>query len=201
MHSGERQEFEEQLAVLCAGYNLPINDHRKHAYFIGLAKMSLAQFVRCVEFAITEEGPEELPTPRGIWRIHRELRRGPAINKAPEKAEPDHLKNYANRLLWLHISHRGGLGSSDGKASPELERILNFKRDLVSEFCGYIRDGDPMATPSAFVTWWLVGLQKISEVLPRTQIDLKRLAEEPDAQVPFAEVAGRELAPVQEAFA
>lgn len=203
MRGSDHEEFKTLLATLCAAFDVPLTKVREDAFWGALAKMGLQAFRSCVEYAIGPDyAAEGFPTTGQIWRIYKSTAyaSGPAGQKELPP-DPDHLSYYANRLLWLHISHRGGLGSSDGKASGELERCLKFKRELVSEFCGFIRDGDPMATPSAFVTWWLVGLQKISEVLPRTQIDLKRLAEEPDAQVPFAEVAGRELAPVQEAFA
>jgi len=88
-------------------------------------------------------------------------------------------------------------GMVDCKASGELQRCLKFKRELVEQFGGFVRDGDEMATPAAFVRWWLGGLRKVSEVLPRTVKTLEQMAEHPDAQKPFPAFMARELAPVQ----
>lgn len=209
MQVSDRGDFHIELGKLCAGFNVPLTKAREDSFWTGLARMSLPQFRRCVEFAL---GPDydgtEFPKTGDIWRIYK----GTAISpNAPDvKALPpdqDHLAYFANRLMWIHVSHRGGLaslgrfipthGMVDCKASRELEHCLKFKRELVEQFSGFVRDGDDMATPAAFIHWWLGGLRKVSEVLPRTVTTLEEMAEHPDARKPLPAFMARELAPVQ----
>lgn len=212
MQPDDREEFRMVLATLCAGFDVPMTKAREDAYWVGLAKMSLTQFRRCVEHAIGADYTDDrFPNTNKIWRIYR----GTAFTNAPaeQKAlppDPDHLAYFANRLLWLHVSHRGGLGSTgrfvpaygmvDCKGSDELNRCLAFKRAIVEEFCEWVNNGDETATPESFIRWWIVGMQKISEVLPRTIRDLERLAEEPEARHPFAPLMAREITPYQPAL-
>lgn len=209
MQASERDEYKATLALLCAGFNVPLTKHREDSYWIGLARMSLLAFRKCVEFAL---GPDydgtDFPKIGEIWGIYK----GTAIkpNAVAAKALPpdeDHLAYLANRLLWLHVSHRGGLGSTgryvvaygmvDCKASPELERCLKFKRELVAQFGGFVNEGDELATKAAFIRWWAGGLGKVSELLPRTARDYEQLASEPESQTPLPTYMARELAPVQ----
>ena len=209
MQASERDEFLRELSKLCAGFGVPMTKHREEAYWTGLARMSSAQFRKCVEFAL---GPDydgtEFPKTGQIWGIYK----GTAIspNKPNVKALPadeDHLAYLANRLLWLHVSHRGGLGSTgrfvpahgmvDCKASSELTACLKFKRGLVAQFCEFVREGDELATQAAFVRWWAGGLAKVSEVLPRTARNYEQLASAPESQKPLPAYMARELAPVQ----
>jgi hypothetical protein len=209
MHSDDREEFRVELGKLCAAFNVPATKAREDAYFTGLAKMSLAQFRRCVEHAIGPDyGEDTLPTTGKIWRIYKGTAfvSPPTVKALPP--DPDHLEYFANRLLWMHVSHRGGLGSIgrfvpaygmvDCHASDELRRCLKFKREIVAEFCAWIRDGDESATPEAFLQWWLIGMQKISDVLPRTIKDIEHLAAAPEAKNPFPPVMARPLQQAQE---
>lgn len=208
MQTSEREDFEEQLAILCAGYNVPATVHRKHAYFAGLAKMSMAQFVRCVEHAVSEQGPEEIPTPKGIWRIHRDFRKttahGPA--GAPQIAEQDHLLFFANRLFFRHLMNRGGLGSTgkfvpaygmtDCRASAELIAARKVVRALVDWFLEPICDGAQDATPHEFVSQFIPALHAVSPMSPidpRTLSGWREMISHEDAHKPFEPYMGRPI--------
>ncbi len=71
MQSTDREEFEIQLARLCAGFNVPVTKHRVNAYWSGCAKMSLAQLSRAIDQALGEHGPDELPATKTLWKILR----------------------------------------------------------------------------------------------------------------------------------
>jgi hypothetical protein len=206
MQSADRAQFDEEFGRLCAGYGAPVTAQRTKAYWSGLAKMSIAQFTRVIDFAIGEHGPEQLPPPKGIWKIHHQLRgatTAPHVHTSAPANDPDHLEYFANRLLWLHLSHRGGLGSSgrfvpaygmaDCKASPELTRCLAVKRKLVDEFLAYIREGDADATPAILMQYWLAELRAVSTVEPRTLQALQASMTEPEAQKSFDRSMARPL--------
>ncbi len=86
MQATDREAFEEQFAALCAGFNVPCTLPRRHAYFLGLAKMSLQQFARVVERCLADNGPEEMPTVSAMWRLHRERRLAQAVAENPQKS-------------------------------------------------------------------------------------------------------------------
>jgi hypothetical protein len=80
MLSTDREEFEVQLKILCAGYDKPIGD-RTEAYWKGLAKMSLLEFARVVEYALGEDGPDKIPTTKHCWAIRNDLKRGRTVTR------------------------------------------------------------------------------------------------------------------------
>ena len=82
MNSSDRAQFDEQMALLCAGYNVPVSV-RPDAYWKGMAKMSIIEFARCIERALSEDGPEKIPTTRDLWNIRRDLRR---VGREPQAA-------------------------------------------------------------------------------------------------------------------
>ncbi len=200
MQTADREEFEQLLATLCAGYGATVTEHRKSAYWSSLAKMSVHQFGRCVEFAISPEGPEELPPPKGIWRIHRGFRaQAPAARPEAPIDERDHLEYWANRLLYAHLASRGGLGSTgrgeSARASAELGACLKFKRELVAWFLGPIGESDVDATPAEFLRQWIAGLQEVSRIEPETYKRWCELLEDPGYAKPFPSEMGRALVP------
>ena len=201
MQSSDRADFETELEKLCAAFGVPATKARQRAFWEGLARMSLPQFRRCVEIAIGENGPDDdQPTTKLIWRIHRGGG-GPAAK--PAAAIPDHLEFFANRLLWLHVSHRGGLGSVGRFEAPhgliqcrptdELQACLRVNRELVAEFVGYVREGDTDATPATFVQYWISGIRRVSTLQQRTIDDLTTSSEAAWAQKPFEASMAREL--------
>lgn len=187
MQTTDRDGFEQLVAKLCAGYEKPVTKHRTDAYWSGLAKMSLAQFERCVDRALSDDGPAELPGAKGIWKIHRELR-GYASAAARPSAPidgRDHLEWWANRLLYTHIASRGGLGSVADRPSAELDACCKLKRELVDWFLGPIRDGDPDVTPAEFLRQWITGLQAISHIDKTTYDRWCGVIETPEYQQAF----------------
>ncbi len=208
MQTADREEFEQLLAKLCAGYEKPVTQARTAAFWSGLAKMSLAQFDRCVDHALSDDGPEDLPSTKGIWRIHREMRtRGSVVSSQTPSAEDqrDHLLFYANRMFLHHIGMRGGLGSTgrfvpaygmvDCKPSPELVAARIVVRELVEWFSEPVREGDEDATPAEFTRQFMLGLEAVSRIDPRARASWELMREQPSARVPFPAYMGRDLEP------
>ncbi len=208
MQTSEREQFEQELARLCAGYGKPATKAQQSAYWSGLGKMGLVQFIRCVDHALGEEGPEDLPNVKALWRIHRSFRAAaPRARSAGDADKRDHLLYWLNRMLWVHIRARGGLGSTgtfipseygksgmnDCIASRELEACQKLKRELIAWFSGPIREGDPDATPAEVMRQWIAGLQACSRIEPETYRRWCEMVERPEYQQPFEPWMGREL--------
>lgn len=190
MQVSQRAEFEILLEKLYAGFNMPISEARKAAYWDGLAKMSLGQFSSVVDIALGENGPERIPPVPALWKM---LKSAKQVTPAPieKPIDPDHLTYFANRLLWMHVASRGGLGSVR-EPSEELTACLKVKADLVEFFLELIREGSPHATPAEFVTAWCKNLRAVSAITPKALAGyLKIIANE---KQPFAPSMGRKVA-------
>lgn len=209
MLSTDRQEFETQCATLCAGFNVPPTKERIEAFWIGLKNMSLLQFVRVVEHALSEDGPDKFPTPKGMWALHRAAKSHPANADQPARpSDPDHLLYFANRMFLRHLVNRSGLGSTgtfkpgygmvDCKASPELLAARKAVRDLVEWFSVGVREGDPDATPIAFVELYIKALGRVSPIDKRSLDGWAEMCKHPDAAIPFEPHMGRELPAYQQ---
>ncbi len=178
MLSSERTEFETLISQLFAGFPSSgvQTPNRIEAYWKGLQKLGLVELTRLVEFALSEHGPDRLPSVPQLWRMRSEMRRTPKALEQPRREIPDHLEFFANRLLWSHVRTRGGLGSHgrfapghgivECRPSEELRRVFDMRRDLVREFRQYVADGDDLATPEEFCRRWLAALTPLSAPTP-----------------------------------
>jgi hypothetical protein len=67
MQADDLTEFERLLGQLCAAFEVPVTKARKDAYWTGLRKMSIAQFARLVDLALTDSKFVSMP-PVGAFR-------------------------------------------------------------------------------------------------------------------------------------
>jgi len=193
MQTADLPQFELELARLFASWDKTLTEARKSTYFTGLTKMSLAQFRRCVDIATGEEGPEDLPTPRGIWKIHSQGRTAStAVQTSAKSTGPDHLEYIANRLLYGHLIDRGGVGAQ------ELAECQRVKRELVTEFCSYVREGDVLACPHEFLRRFTLALDRVSKLDPLTIARWRSHQDHPQAFDPYPPAMARELRPAQQ---
>jgi hypothetical protein len=204
VQTADREEFESEIGRLCAGYEKPVTKHRLDAYWSGLGKMPLAWLTRCIDHALGEHGPDDLPGAKGIWKIFHQIRGGQLFEQQGRQtaADPDHLEYFANRLLLKHVMSRGGLGSTsrfipgyglvDCVASPELEACLKAKRALIDWFVGPIREGDMDATPAEFLRQWIAALQEIGQVDAALNTHWCKQIARPEYSQPFPPSMGRE---------
>lgn len=92
MQASDREEFKTELGKLCAGFNVPLTKIREEGYWTGFTRMSIGQFRRAVEYALSEHYlDEDLPTVGKIWKIHRG-------DSHPSSAAGGHTQNPAERL-------------------------------------------------------------------------------------------------------
>lgn len=75
MFSGDRAEFDKQLATMMGGFpGYFLTDERRESYWRGLQKMPMAAFVRLIDFILSEDGPEKIPSVHALWELHRKNR-------------------------------------------------------------------------------------------------------------------------------
>jgi hypothetical protein len=85
-----------------------------------------------------------------------------------------------------HIFGRHGIG-------PELAKVQAMKVKLVEMYSALIREGSEDATPFAFVTDWVRGLDVISPPAPETRAAWRAMLRRHDAKRPFPPHMGRIL--------
>lgn len=105
MLTGDREEFDKQLAILCAGWDRPVTESRATAYWSGLGKMNLVDFSRVVEHCLGERAPEKFPTVHACWELSRMLKPQRALGAlAYRSIEPEDLwLTRANLHLLRHL--------------------------------------------------------------------------------------------------
>lgn len=131
MQLADRPLFEDQLGALCAGFNVPVTELRAEAYWRGLQRMHLGQFARVVEYALSEHGPERIPSVPQIWLLHKQARsQRPAAPTPVADAAPayDALHGFAQRCLLHWLRQRGGV------AEATLARLVAEKNRLLAQF-------------------------------------------------------------------
>lgn len=107
MNSADRTEFDAQLAVLCAGMDVPCTQERKEAYWKGLQQMSLSIFVRTVEFILAKENWAKIPKPGQVWEASKRMRTaGPPPPPRDDGFRGDAWDAAANRYLLGYLTKR-----------------------------------------------------------------------------------------------
>lgn len=99
-------EFESQLATLCAGYNVPCTAERLEAYGKAFGNLHPAQWARLIEHCLSEAGPDRMPTVRDLWGMRRDLRAGPPTYVHEQRQlleEFDAWAIEANRHLFAYL--------------------------------------------------------------------------------------------------
>lgn len=147
-------EFDQQLAILCAGFNKPCTNQRRDAYRKSLGRLSNPAWSRLVEYCISENGPDDLPTTKECWRIYRGLRARAPSDERPKSVEEGSSYSrsaiLANELLidWLNWHIR-----NQGEAIPEsLARAMYAEVHQLAGQMQMLRDdGDPDATGTRFL--------------------------------------------------
>lgn len=145
MQAADRAAFEEQVKQLLAGFDRKPTPERIEAYWRGLSRMPLGGFSRVVDHALSEQGPDEIPTPRQCWNLYRGMRvSGPAKAQEDEGPPLNRVEMFANRALYVYLCQRGA-ASTDSLI--ELVRAKN----AITRSIGDPEDVDPEELREVFV--------------------------------------------------
>lgn len=103
MNSLERAEFDSQMGILCAAFDVPCTSERKEAYWIGLRDMPLSRFIHTIEFALTEEDWTRIPKPGQVWAISKRMRSSGPTKPTDDGFTGDAWDIQSNLFLLAHI--------------------------------------------------------------------------------------------------
>ena len=110
MLTEDRPQFETLMDQLSAAYSQPSYDVRKEAFWKALTKMSIIQFSRVIDFCLSEDGPEKIPTAPAVWKLWRTVKdkaraQGP---KAPiiDVPAPSKGLSLVNGLFLKYLARR-----------------------------------------------------------------------------------------------
>lgn len=108
MPSVDRKVCDTQIELMHAAYGQTCSDLRKDGYYATLARMSDIDFSRTMEFCLSENAPDKLPTAKRLWVIAKELR--PARSHGPSApdlmASRDMIAQAASMRLHDYIQRR-----------------------------------------------------------------------------------------------
>lgn len=180
MQTSDKAEFDQRLAVLCAGFNIPVTAERAEAFWRGLGQMGIVQFARVVDSMLGEQNEEIDPrklTVSVIWKQHRKLKTRPSASAAPRDPEDnrDHIDDMLNRIIFNLMRARGGFGSTGeviggrmvkAAPSPELRRVLKAKNATMHFMAQLMLEGDPGATGKMLVTDFISQLRLNDVMIP-----------------------------------
>jgi hypothetical protein len=92
MQSTDREQFATQIRTLLGAHGEFPSPDKVEAYWIGFGKLTLIQFGRLIEYALSEDGPDTMPTVPQLWSCWREMRRqgvnGHGTPDAPPAEKP-----------------------------------------------------------------------------------------------------------------
>lgn len=130
MRPDDFNAFSDQVAVLCAGFNVPATAERVEAYWRGLQKMDLMVFTRAVESALGEGGPDKIPTTPQLWNLTRHLRARPTVIAFETTDRPPicNFRSFANRRMLPYLMARGAA------TDESLQRMIEEKNRLADAF-------------------------------------------------------------------
>lgn len=73
MQENDTVNFERALLRLCAGFDVPMSDARKEAYWRSLRKLQLLEFTGLIDMALVESTFASMPTVGALWELHRKV--------------------------------------------------------------------------------------------------------------------------------
>lgn len=73
MQDTDAKSFDRALSRLCAGFDVPVTDARREAYWRSFRKLSVLEFAGLVDTALVESTFTSLPTVGALWELHRKL--------------------------------------------------------------------------------------------------------------------------------
>lgn len=163
MNSTERPAFEDHLAQLLAGYDRKSTPERIEAYWRGLNRMPLVAFERVVDHALSDKGPDHIPSPKQCWQIYRDMRATPT--SAPLAArDPKFTKAdiWANRWLFGYLSMKGAASRAS------LPKLIAAKNKIAAS-CSDIPDEE--LDPRELRELLFPAFDKVWQAAPQNEID------------------------------
>lgn len=104
MQESDSDNFERALKRLCAGFDVPMTDARRDAYWRSFRKLQLLEFTGLVDMALVESTFASMPTVGALWELHRKIQAPTQAKKASGPSIQEQLCEYAAKTLWSRLS-------------------------------------------------------------------------------------------------
>jgi hypothetical protein len=122
MLQADREEFDRQVALLCAAFNVPVAD-RADAYWLAFNKLRLDDWLRMVAHCVGQNGPDKMPSVPALWKVRATLRSGqrPSIGVQSGLSPAERLTEaalsrfnlsdwqlYSQHCRWSYVAGKAG---------------------------------------------------------------------------------------------
>lgn len=107
MEAADRSEFERNLGILCAAFDVPCTAERKEAYWLSLERMPLLVFARTVNHMLTAEEWVRIPKPSQVWASSKRIRAMAPQESTDDGWRGDEWDAAANRHLLAYVLRAG----------------------------------------------------------------------------------------------
>lgn len=167
MLSTEKPEFLEHAKQLVVGMRHLPHAEVLEALWVGMAKMSLGNFVQLKEFCLSEDGPEKLPPVPGLWKIWRTLHEKQRATQkrleAPPPAPPySRQRRHVTAMMFRYIHRRRMLEKTPGSVNIDVENRTRAAEDLI-KFLEASAAEDLMPSDEEVQAMFDVAMAKISD--------------------------------------
>lgn len=140
MQDTDAKSFDRALSRLCAGFDVPLTDARREAYWRAFRKLQLLEFTGLVDMALVESTFASMPTVGALRELHRKVQpsdgsAGPAHTGPSVQAQ---LCEYVSRKLshlhrtvtysqpWTYVYREW---SENGKQCAECTGVIVERED------------------------------------------------------------------------
>lgn len=130
MNATDRLEAEKLFSALLAGFDRKATPERLEAYWRGCNRMSLPLLDRVVDRALGDHGPDEIPAPKRLWGIARDLRAEGAPPRAGNTAGAHDQLSVLGNVILLRVLMR------DPASDDSLRRMVAAKNRIVEQVQG-----------------------------------------------------------------
>jgi hypothetical protein len=107
VQESDAKGFDRALSRLCAGFDVPVTDARREAYWRAFRKLTVLEFAGLVDTALVESTFASMPTVGALRELHRKVQPPPAADAPTDgKSLQQQLCEYTLKQIGSRLSAR-----------------------------------------------------------------------------------------------
>jgi hypothetical protein len=164
MQITEQTEFQGHVARLCAGLGVPPTEERQAAFWTAFKVLSLLEFSRMVDQALSENGLKGKPDVPAMWALRASMKARPVPGQPPPPAtiEPSFGVKLVDSMFMTYVYQRKFVEQFKGDIN------MAARRQKCRELAGWI-DGmkaeDMLPTLPECMTAFGNAMKSVADVL------------------------------------